>query len=131
MYFANARYLKAQALRLVDEQVADEEEGGVAAHRLQFLVLDLSPVLTVDVSAALILGELHRDLHKRGIRVSRCPSPAAPPLSHPLCRSQGSLYGCSIWRGEGTTSLRTCRLDGLNRECGSFAEAVADEPSWL
>jgi high affinity sulfate transporter 1 len=85
MYFANARYLKAQALRLVDEQVADEEEGGVAAHRLQFLVLDLSPVLTVDVSAALILGELHRDLHKRGIRLV-----LSNPNSNTLYRLEGT-----------------------------------------
>ena len=70
IYFANARYLKAQALRLVDEHVADEEEGGVRSHRLQFLILDLGPVLNVDVSAALILGELHRDLGKRGVQVS-------------------------------------------------------------
>eukprot|EP00243_Klebsormidium_subtile_P004315 TRINITY_DN18285_c0_g1_i1.p1 TRINITY_DN18285_c0_g1~~TRINITY_DN18285_c0_g1_i1.p1 ORF type:complete len:659 (-),score=182.13 TRINITY_DN18285_c0_g1_i1:392-2368(-) len=69
IYFANARYLKSQALRLVDDQTADEEEGGLKSHRLQFFVMDLAPVLNVDVSAALILGELHRDLQKRGVRL--------------------------------------------------------------
>ncbi|XP_019454639.1 PREDICTED: sulfate transporter 1.3-like [Lupinus angustifolius] len=67
IYFSNSNYVKERILRwLVNEE---EEIKGNYQTRIQFLIVDMSPVTDIDTSGIHALEELYRSLQKRGIQV--------------------------------------------------------------
>ncbi|MED6131386.1 Sulfate transporter 1.3 [Stylosanthes scabra] len=67
IYFSNSNYVQERILRwLMDE----EEEGkGDYQTRIQFLIVEMSPVTDIDTSGIHALEELHRSLEKRDIEL--------------------------------------------------------------
>ncbi|XP_042495093.1 sulfate transporter 1.2-like, partial [Macadamia integrifolia] len=64
IYFSNSNYVKERILRwLIDE---DEQSKTNDLPRIQFLLIEMSPVTDIDIHA---LEELYRSLHKRGVQL--------------------------------------------------------------
>ncbi|KAL5992306.1 Sulfate transporter 1.3 [Asimina triloba] len=66
IYFSNSNYVRERILRWL----TDEEEKLEANHepRIQFLIVEMSPVTDIDTSGIHALEELHRSLQKREIQ---------------------------------------------------------------
>ncbi|XP_057973923.1 sulfate transporter 1.3 [Malania oleifera] len=67
IYFSNSNYIKERILRWL----TDEEEQLKAAYqpRIQFLIVEMSPVTDIDTSGIHALEELHRSLQKKDIQL--------------------------------------------------------------
>ncbi|XP_059631429.1 sulfate transporter 1.3-like [Cornus florida] len=67
IYFSNSNYLKERILRWL----TDEEEQLKAAYqpKIQFLIVEMSPVNDIDTSGIHALEELHTSLQKRDIKL--------------------------------------------------------------
>ncbi|MED6204075.1 Sulfate transporter 1.3 [Stylosanthes scabra] len=67
IYFSNSNYVKERILRWL----MDEEEQGKGDYqtRIQFLIVEMSPVTDIDTSGIHALEELHRSLEKRDIEL--------------------------------------------------------------
>lgn len=67
IYFSNSNYIKERILRWL----MDEEEQLKAANdpKIQFLIVDMSPVTDIDTSGIHALEELHRSLKKRDVQL--------------------------------------------------------------
>lgn len=67
IYFSNSNYIKERLLRWL----TDEEEQLKAAclPRIQFLIVEMSPVTDIDTSGIHALEELHRSLQKRDMQL--------------------------------------------------------------
>ncbi|GMP80173.1 hypothetical protein CsSME_00035379 [Camellia sinensis var. sinensis] len=67
IYFSNSNYIKERILRWL----TDEEELLKAAYlpKIQFLIVEMSPVIDIDTSGIQALEELHQSLHKRDVRL--------------------------------------------------------------
>ncbi|KAI4389432.1 hypothetical protein MLD38_001660 [Melastoma candidum] len=75
IYFSNSNYVKERILRwLTDEE---EKLKAVPLSRIQFLIIEMSPVTDIDTSGIHALEELHRSLIKREVQlVLANPGPA-------------------------------------------------------
>ncbi|KAK6773219.1 hypothetical protein RDI58_028457 [Solanum bulbocastanum] len=67
IYFSNSNYIKERILRWL----TDEEEQRKAASdpKIQFLIVEMSPVTDIDTSGIHALEELHRSLQKRNVQL--------------------------------------------------------------
>lgn len=67
IYFSNSEYVKDRILRwLIDEQEkADESQ----LPKIEFVVIEMSPVINIDTSGINALTNLHKALQKRGIEL--------------------------------------------------------------
>ncbi|XLS67443.1 hypothetical protein HN51_018466 [Arachis hypogaea] len=67
IYFSNSNYVKERILRWL----MDEEEQGKGDYqtRIQFLIVEMSPVTDIDTSGIHALEELHRSLEKRDVEL--------------------------------------------------------------
>lgn len=67
IYFSNSNYIKERILRWL----TDEEELLKAAYlpKIQFLIVEMSPVIDIDTSGIQALEELHQSLHKRDVQL--------------------------------------------------------------
>uniref|UniRef100_A0A5B6ZZ93 Putative sulfate transporter 1.3-like n=1 Tax=Davidia involucrata TaxID=16924 RepID=A0A5B6ZZ93_DAVIN len=68
IYFSNSNYVKERVLRWL----IDEEEQLKAAYqpKIQFLIVEMSPVTDIDTSGIHALEELHRNLQKRDVQLA-------------------------------------------------------------
>ncbi|CAL1390381.1 unnamed protein product [Linum trigynum] len=67
IYFSNSNYVKERILRwLLDEEERIEASG---KQRVQFLIVEMSPVTDIDTSGIHAFEELHRSLKKRDIQL--------------------------------------------------------------
>ncbi|CAM8984445.1 unnamed protein product [Rhodiola kirilowii] len=67
IYFSNSNYVKERILRwLTDEEEAVKKWN---SPRVQFLIVEMSPVTDIDTSGIHALEELHSSLQKRGIQL--------------------------------------------------------------
>lgn len=75
IYFSNSNYVKERILRwLVDEEEKRKKE---YSPRIQFLVVEMSPVTDIDTSGIHALQELHKSLQKRNVKLALAnPGPA-------------------------------------------------------
>ncbi|XP_061365350.1 sulfate transporter 1.3-like isoform X2 [Gastrolobium bilobum] len=75
IYFSNSNYVKERILRwLIDE---DEKVKGDYHTKIQFLIVEMSPVTDIDTSGIQAFEELHRSLTKRSVElVLANPGPA-------------------------------------------------------
>ncbi|XP_021729483.1 sulfate transporter 1.2-like [Chenopodium quinoa] len=68
IYFSNSNYIKERILRwLVDEE---EKRKKLYRPRIQFLIVEMSPVTDIDTSGIHALEELHKSLEKRNIQLA-------------------------------------------------------------
>lgn len=68
IYFSNSNYIKERILRwLVDEE---EKRKKLYRPRIQFLVVEMSPVTDIDTSGIHALEELHKSLEKRKVQLA-------------------------------------------------------------
>ncbi|KAG5018986.1 hypothetical protein JHK87_014841 [Glycine soja] len=67
IYFSNSNYVKERTLRwLMDEE---EQEKGDYRTKIQFLIVEMSPVTDIDTSGIQAFEELHRSLEKKGVEL--------------------------------------------------------------
>ncbi|WVZ19714.1 hypothetical protein V8G54_007036 [Vigna mungo] len=67
VYFSNSNYVKERTLRwLTDEE--DKVKGDYPT-KIQFLIVEMSPVTDIDTSGIQAFQELHRSLEKRGVEL--------------------------------------------------------------
>ncbi|KAJ6685518.1 SULFATE TRANSPORTER 1.2-LIKE [Salix purpurea] len=67
IYFSNSNYIKERILRwLIDEDDLVKESGQT---KIQFLIVEMSPVTDIDTSGIHALEELYRSLQKREIQL--------------------------------------------------------------
>ncbi|KAH7567793.1 hypothetical protein JRO89_XS07G0150200 [Xanthoceras sorbifolium] len=67
IYFSNSNYIKERILRwLTDEE---ERLNGASLSKIQFLIVEMSPVTDIDTSGIHALEELQRSLEKRDIQL--------------------------------------------------------------
>ncbi|KNA07942.1 hypothetical protein SOVF_167230 [Spinacia oleracea] len=68
IYFSNSNYIKERILRwLVDEE---EKRKKMYRPRIQFLIVEMSPVTDIDTSGIHALEELHKSLQKRNVQLA-------------------------------------------------------------
>jgi high affinity sulfate transporter 1 len=66
IYFSNSNYVKERILRwLTDEETVK----GDYKTRIQFLIVEMSPVTDIDTSGIQAFEELHKSLEKRGVQL--------------------------------------------------------------
>lgn len=71
IYFSNSNYIKERILRwLVDEE---EQTKKLYQNKIQFLIVEMSPVTDIDTSGIHALEELNGSLKKREIQVKTSP----------------------------------------------------------
>ncbi|KAK7311601.1 hypothetical protein RJT34_09852 [Clitoria ternatea] len=67
IYFSNSNYVKERIIRwLMDEEEKVRKEYRT---RVQFLIVEMSPVTDIDTSGIQAFEELHRSLEKRGVEL--------------------------------------------------------------
>lgn len=64
MYFANSGYVKDMILKYV----ADMHE----IYEVKYIIIEMTPVISVDSTAVHVLEDLHKDVEKRGMKVALC-----------------------------------------------------------
>ncbi|KMS95243.1 hypothetical protein BVRB_010680 [Beta vulgaris subsp. vulgaris] len=68
IYFSNSNYIKERILRwLVDEE---EKRKKLYRPRIQFLIVEMSPVTDIDTSGIHALEELYKSLQKRSVQLA-------------------------------------------------------------
>lgn len=81
IYFSNSNYVRERILRWL----ADEEERVKKEYspRIQFLIVEMSPVTDIDTSGIHALEELHKSLKKRNVQLALAnPGPAVIEKLH-------------------------------------------------
>ncbi|KAK9056454.1 hypothetical protein SSX86_023815 [Deinandra increscens subsp. villosa] len=68
VYFSNSNYVKERILRWLSEEEEDKLKP-TCQPRIQFLIVDLSPVTDIDTSGIHAFEELHRSLQKRDVQL--------------------------------------------------------------
>lgn len=68
MYFSNANYIRERILRWVDDEGDKIQEK--AQMKLQFLVVEMSPIIDIDTSGIHALEELHKVFQKRDLQLA-------------------------------------------------------------
>lgn len=66
IYFVNAGYLRERILRWVEDEENVCKGGG---QDLQYVILDLGGVTSIDSTGISMLGEVHKSLDRKGIRI--------------------------------------------------------------
>ncbi|GLT93848.1 hypothetical protein SLE2022_116210 [Rubroshorea leprosula] len=67
IYFSNSNYVKERILRwLMDEE---EKVKAACLPRIQFLIVEMSPVTDIDTSGIHAFEQLHRSLQKKGVQL--------------------------------------------------------------
>ncbi|KAK9740712.1 hypothetical protein RND81_03G055000 [Saponaria officinalis] len=81
IYFSNSNYVKERILRwLVDVEERKKKEYST---KIQFLIVEMSPVTDIDTSGIHALEELHKSLQKRNIQLALAnPGPAVIEKLH-------------------------------------------------
>ncbi|XP_010261215.1 PREDICTED: sulfate transporter 1.3-like [Nelumbo nucifera] len=67
IYFSNSNYVKERILRWLTDEEEQLKIKDIA--RIQFLIVDMSPVIDIDTSGIHALEELHRSLQKRDVQL--------------------------------------------------------------
>lgn len=67
IYFSNSNYIKERILRWLEDE--EEVKAAVYQPRIQFLIVEMSPVTDIDTSGIHALEELYRSLEKREIQL--------------------------------------------------------------
>ncbi|CAL9762723.1 unnamed protein product [Musa acuminata subsp. burmannicoides] len=67
IYFSNSNYVKERILRWLRDE--EEQQHANDLPRVDFLIIDMSPVTDVDTSGIHALKELHRGLQKREVQL--------------------------------------------------------------
>ncbi|KAJ3695046.1 hypothetical protein LUZ60_000423 [Juncus effusus] len=65
IYFANASYLRER----IDRWVADEERMNKEAHDLQYVILEIGGVTSIDNTGIGMLFEVQRNLERKGVKI--------------------------------------------------------------
>ncbi|XP_062177624.1 high affinity sulfate transporter 2-like [Alnus glutinosa] len=68
IYFSNSNYIKERILRWLSYE--EEEVNRINLPRIQYLVIEMSPVTDIDTSGIHSFEELHRSLQHRNIRLA-------------------------------------------------------------
>ncbi|CAL9054687.1 sulfate transporter 1.2-like [Musa acuminata AAA Group] len=68
IYFSNSNYVKERILRWLRDE--EEQQNANDLPRVDFLIIDMSPVTDVDTSGIHALKELHRGLQKREVQLA-------------------------------------------------------------
>lgn len=68
IYFSNSNYIKERILRWLEDE-EEEVKAAVYQPRIQFLIVEMSPVTDIDTSGIHALEELYRSLEKREIQL--------------------------------------------------------------
>ncbi|KAJ0086345.1 hypothetical protein Patl1_08478 [Pistacia atlantica] len=67
IYFSNSNYIRERILRwLTDEE---EQNKTVNEQKVQYLIVEMSPVTDIDTSGIHALEDLHKSLEKRGVQL--------------------------------------------------------------
>ncbi|XP_044511388.1 sulfate transporter 1.3-like [Mangifera indica] len=67
IYFSNSNYVKERILRwLTDEE---EQNKAVGEHKIQYLIVEMSPVTDIDTSGIHALEDLYKSLQKRDVEL--------------------------------------------------------------
>lgn len=67
IYFSNSNYIKERILRWLTDEEEHLEENNLP--RIQFLIVEMSPVTDIDTSGIHALKELHSSLQKRNVEL--------------------------------------------------------------
>jgi len=73
MYFANVAYIRDHIWKLVREFSGGEEglpSAALTKQPVRYIIMEMTPVTTVDSTAVHMLEDMNRDLKERGIRVA-------------------------------------------------------------
>ncbi|KAJ7289920.1 hypothetical protein O6H91_22G002400 [Diphasiastrum complanatum] len=68
IYFSNSNYIRERVVRWVNDE--DDRIGNSKGVALQFVILELSPVMSIDTTGIMALEELCRTLQKRKIQLA-------------------------------------------------------------
>ncbi|KAK4424338.1 Sulfate transporter 1.3 [Sesamum alatum] len=67
IYFSNSNYIRERILRLLADE--EEEEKANNRPRIQYLIVEMSPVTDIDTSGIHALEDLHKNLQKRDVQL--------------------------------------------------------------
>ncbi|XP_042006096.1 sulfate transporter 1.3-like [Salvia splendens] len=67
IYFSNSNYIRERLLRWLTDE--DELLGATCLPKIQFLIVEMSPVTDIDTSGIHALEDLHRSLQKRSVQL--------------------------------------------------------------
>ncbi|KAG6546363.1 hypothetical protein Mapa_012404 [Marchantia paleacea] len=68
IYFSNSNYIRERIIRYVNEEEDNiKESGGVP---LQFVIIEMAPVMSIDTAGIHAFEELHTAMKKRGIQIT-------------------------------------------------------------
>ncbi|KAL1547060.1 Sulfate transporter 1.3 [Salvia divinorum] len=67
IYFSNSNYIRERLLRWLTDE--DELLGSTCLPKIQFLIVEMSPVTDIDTSGIHALEDLHRSLQKRSVQL--------------------------------------------------------------
>ncbi|XP_047982640.1 sulfate transporter 1.3-like [Salvia hispanica] len=67
IYFSNSNYIRERLLRWLTDE--DELLGATCLPKIQFLIVEMSPVTDIDTSGIHALEDLHRSLQKRSVEL--------------------------------------------------------------
>ncbi|KAI3465052.1 hypothetical protein Pfo_021715 [Paulownia fortunei] len=67
IYFSNSNYIRERILRWLTDE--DEQLKAAGLLKIQFLIVEMSPVTDIDTSGIHALEELYRSLHKRSVQL--------------------------------------------------------------
>ncbi|KAG6546359.1 hypothetical protein Mapa_012400 [Marchantia paleacea] len=68
IYFSNSNYVRERILRYVND--AEDELAENGGTHLQFVIVEMAPVMSIDTAAIHAFEELHTNLQKRGIQLT-------------------------------------------------------------
>ncbi|KAJ6852240.1 sulfate transporter 1.2-like [Iris pallida] len=68
IYFSNSNYVKERILRWLRDEEEEKHEAKLL-QRIDFLIVEMSPVTDIDTSGIHALEELHRTLQKRDVKL--------------------------------------------------------------
>ncbi|KAL9259162.1 High affinity sulfate transporter 2-like protein [Drosera capensis] len=116
IYFSNSNYIRERLLRwLTDEDDKNKKQN---QPRIQYLIIDLSPVIDIDTSGLNAFEDLYKSLQKRDVQVALAnPGPAVIEKFH------SSKFAEMI--GQGRFFLTVA--DAVH----AFASKVEEEPYYL
>ncbi|KAL9141320.1 hypothetical protein ABFS82_14G095100 [Erythranthe guttata] len=67
IYFSNSNYIRERLLRLLSDEEENHKENGQS--RIQYLIVEMSPVTDIDTSGIHSLEELQKSIQKRDIQL--------------------------------------------------------------
>jgi len=70
MYFANVAYIRDHILQLVHDFSGGLQNAVLTSHPVKYIIIEMTPVISVDSTAVHMIEDMHRDLKERGIRIA-------------------------------------------------------------